>query len=77
MPDFTQEISFEKSGLDWDTDKRFVAKGDSEYRLNCVPNQPGNALSITNIQGNTKYTHSFTHSATYAGSFYTVIGSMY
>ena len=77
MPEIGQEITFENSGLNWDDDKRFIPKGDSAYRLNVIPFALGNTYVLSNLKGNTEYSHSFTHNADYSGSTYTIIGDYY
>jgi hypothetical protein len=77
MANVTQEITFESGALNWDDSRLFTAKGDSRYRLNVFNAQFGSEYVITNLKGNTKYTHSFTHHTDYAGSIYSCIGTCY
>ena len=78
MSDITQEITFGPgTGLDWDSDKRLVASGDSRYRLNVIANGMGSEFTLTNLLGNTVHSHGFTHNTDYAGATYQVIGDCY
>ena len=77
MAEFTQEITFQDSGLNTDDDKRFFGVGDSENRLNIIPNQLGSTFVLTNMKGNLQYTHSFTHDSAYAAATYYPIGDVY
>lgn len=77
MSQIKDEIIFAGSGLNTDDDKRFLPKGDSDYRLNVVPTDNGATYTVTNIKGTKKYSHTFSHNVTYSGSTYTVIGDCY
>ena len=77
MAKIIQEILPGTGGLDWDSDKRFMDGHDSDYRLNVIPNEYGNQYVLTNIKGNTKYSHNFAHDASYGGATYTCIGDCY
>ena len=72
-----EEIVFSGTGLDWDSDERYLSAGDSDYRLNVRPNAYGSEYTLTNLEGNTEYTHSFSHNSDYSGSIYTCIGDCY
>jgi L-rhamnose mutarotase len=72
-----EEIIFPGSGLDTDSDERFLSKGDSNYRLHMIPNQFGAEYVLTNLKGNTQKSHSFSHDSDYAGAYYTCIGTCY
>lgn len=54
MPKYTENILLSGSGLDRDSDKRFIAKGDTDFRLNLVPNADGKHGLLTAIKGNRK-----------------------
>jgi len=78
MSDIKEEILFQNSGLDHDSDSRYILKGDSKYRLNVVSTDNGSTYNLTNIKGTKKYSHSFTHETpTYDGAVYTCIGDYY
>ncbi|GAG66088.1 unnamed protein product, partial [marine sediment metagenome] len=77
MAQINDEILVGTGALDWDSDERFLASGDSDYRLNIFNSQFGAEYVISNLKGNTQYTHGFTHHTDYAGSIYTCIGTAY
>jgi hypothetical protein len=77
MAEVKDEILVGLGGLNFDDDERFVKNGDSDYRLNVTSSNDGSAYTLTNLKGNTEYSHSFTHASDYDGAVYTCIGDCY
>lgn len=49
---YTEEITFANTGLDQDSERKFIAKGDTDFRLNLVINGEGKHGVLTSIRGN-------------------------
>jgi len=54
MSDIIQDIIFHDSGLDSDSEQRYVALGDSPCRLNVLVGEDGAVGVLTNMLGNSK-----------------------
>ncbi len=52
MANNTEQIIFSTSGLDTDSSKRFIASGDTDFRLNLIPSSDGKHGKLTSIKGN-------------------------
>lgn len=57
------EIIFAGSGLDLDSDSRFLQKGDTDSRVNLIPSADGSAHILTSVKGNYEIQHSIDLSA--------------
>ena len=74
---YTEEIYFgQGTGLDVDSDKKLIAKGDSDYILNMVPNGDGKQGTRTSIRGN-RLIAAVDYGLSDGGQDYTVIGDCY
>jgi len=72
-----QLFNFGNSGLDYDSDPRLVAPGDSTNRVNVSTGEHGREFVISNMKGTTRKQISFDHDGAYDEADYTVIGSLY
>lgn len=57
MSNLIDEITFAGSGMDYDSDYRYIRKGDGVYRLNILMAEDGSNGIITNLKGNRKVTY--------------------
>jgi len=76
MSNVIQEIIFPGSGMDTDSDERFIGQGDSPYRLNILVSEDNAIGVITNMKGNTQtidisdHLLSLSHTYVTIGSYY-------
>jgi hypothetical protein len=76
MSNVTQEIVFIDSGLNTDTEQRWIPLGDAPYRLNVIVSGDGAQGVLVNMHGNTRTVDIVDHQLSLSHTYVTV-GSFY